>query len=43
MTEWSTEEGHPVQTMHKEPINFRLKEELLESYLLHCRKLHRVL
>jgi len=36
MTECSTEEGHPLQTIHKEPINFRLKKEHLESYLLHC-------
>jgi hypothetical protein len=35
MTEWSTEEVHPLQKMHKEPIDFRLKKENLESYLLH--------
>jgi hypothetical protein len=32
---WSIEEGHPLQTVHEEPINFRLKKENLKSYLLH--------
>jgi hypothetical protein len=35
MTECSTEEGHPLQTIHEKPIKFRLKE-YLEGYLLHC-------
>jgi hypothetical protein len=33
---WSIEEGQALQTMHEEPMNFRLKKENLESYLLHC-------
>jgi hypothetical protein len=32
---WSIKEGHPLQTMHEEPINCGLKKENLESYLLH--------
>jgi hypothetical protein len=33
---WSIKEGHPLQTMHEEPINFRMKKENVESYLHHC-------